>query len=128
MAKIAALIMARNLNAFLFVKHHQYLDDINATDFGLSNYKLNSTDSLCSNVKKRIDKIAGHIVSSEPTPFKDDEEIKTVVCSILKLSYEFVSKCLSQGKAKYTGMAPKYVDHLNDFLPKIGLSLELPNP
>lgn len=91
--RIAGLIMARNLNDFLFQHQYRHVDDINVTDFALTSWRPDPAAKLTSSVKKRIDKIAGHIVASKPAPFKDDQEVSDVVLRLVAQTREFVCAC-----------------------------------
>ena len=123
MAKMTALLMARNLNAFLFVHEYVKDDDINVTDFiNLSSWTPSPSACMSEIVKQRIHKIVGHIVASKPSPFKDDEEIRNTIIPIIEQACNFVRECLAQNIAKYTGEAPYYVRRLNGLLPQIGLA------
>jgi hypothetical protein len=125
LTKIAALIMARNLNDFLFQHQWRYDDDINVTDFGLATWRPDKAAKLSTSVKKRIDKIAGHIVASRPDPFKDDQEVHDIVLPLVTQIRDFVCACRVEQKAEFTGNASKYRKRLDAILAKIGLS-ELP--
>jgi hypothetical protein len=120
--KIAALIMARNLNDFFFMYQYHHNDDINIKDFGLTSWKPDNTARIGPKDKKRIDKIAGHIVASKPEPFRDGHEVKEIVLPLIKQSHQFVSSCLQERKAEYTGNASQYRRRLDGILPKLGLS------
>ena len=119
--KIAGLIMARNLNDFLFQHRYRHDDDINVTDFGLTSWRPDRAAKLTSSVKKRIDKIAGHIVASKPAPFKDDQKVSDAVLPLVAQTREFLCACRAEQKAEYTGHASKYRSRLDGILPKIGL-------
>ena len=56
MAKMSALIMARNLHMFFFIHRYDKDDDINVTDFSLFGWKPSSTARLSKNVYERINK------------------------------------------------------------------------
>ncbi len=120
--KMAALIMARNLNDFFFVYQYHCSDDINVKDFGLTSWIANNTARIGSKDKKRIDKIAGHVVASKPHPFKDDHEVKAIVLPLIRQSHEFISCCLQEKMAGYTGNASRYRLRLDGILPSLGLS------
>jgi len=122
MAKMAALIMARNLHAFLFVPNYSKTDDINVTDFNLSNWQPSSQAHLSPNVYERIHKIVGHIVASKPNPFKDDKDVNGKLIPLIEQACDFVRQCRAQGKAEYTGTAKYYVRRLNGLLSKFGLA------
>ena len=127
MAKMSALIMVRNLDAFLFLDKHDRADDISVTDFTLSDWEVSSNAALTSGERRRIHKIAGHIVASEPRPFKDNDTIWQKILLIIEEARDFVRNCLAEEKAKYTGKAPYYVRRLNGLLRQIGLR-QLPEP
>jgi hypothetical protein len=119
--KIAALIMARNLSDFFFQHQYRYYDDINVTDFALTTWRPDNTAKLTPSVKRRIDKIAGHIVASKPAPFKEDQEVSDFVLPLVAQAREFVRACRAEQKAEYTGHASKYRRKLDGILPQIGL-------
>ena len=121
MAKMSGLIMARNLNAFLYCHGHDKNDDINVTDFNLSAWQPSPKARLEKEVIKRIHKIVGHIVASKPNPFKDEREVRNIILPIIREACEFIRKCLAQEKAKYTGKASYYVPRLNGSLAELEL-------
>ena len=127
MAKMSALIMARNLDAFSFVHKHDRSDDINVTDFALFGWVAPPTVALTQTERTRINKIVGHIVASKPDPFKDGDAIWKKIPPIIEEACTFVRECLRQKKAAYTCKAPFYVRRLNGTLRQIGLP-QLPNP
>jgi hypothetical protein len=126
--KIAALIMARNLNDFLFETKYSKDDDINVADYGLAwspdiNAKLSWTPPGAKVLgdKNRIDKIVGHVVASKMTVFGDDNEVRKLVIPLIKETFGFICAALGEGKAKYTGLAPAYCRRLNKLLPHFSL-------
>jgi hypothetical protein len=127
MAKMSALIMARNLDAFLFLNKHDKADDINVTDFTLSEWKASPDAALTREERTRTNKIVGHIVASEPRPFRDNDKIWQKIPLIVEEACNFVRQCLAQKKATYTGNARYYVRRINGLLRQIGLP-QLPKP
>ncbi len=121
MAKMSALIMARNLDAFLFLRKYLKEDDINVTDFALSGWKPSGKAALSQAERERINKIVGHIVASKPVPFKDDDKIWKKILLIVEEACNFVRQFLAQKKARYSGKAPYYVRRLNGLLRQLGL-------
>jgi hypothetical protein len=118
-AKIAGLMMARNLDDFFFKRPNpkkQHPDDIFLADFTLV-WKPSSA-GLSAATNRRISKIAGHIVAWKLPVFTDDEAIK-VIRPILEVAVDFVRSCVAHGDAKYTGHAKFYVRRLNGILKKL---------
>lgn len=137
LAKVAGLIMARNLDDFFFKQQrdcaiaiqkgktpnpqasYKQLDDIFVSDFALS-WVAPSTAMIPQPEYQRINKLAGHVVAIPPKPFKDD-----AACQILKplilVAVDFVRASLTGGNAVYTGKATYYVPRLNGTLAKLGL-------
>ena len=124
MAKMAGLIMARNLNDFLFfVPDKPKEDDINVLDFCIDNWHPSPKAKLRPDTKNRINKIACHIVAHRQDVFMDDEKTKEFMLPLIKECCSFVQQCLAENKAEYTGNASKYVCQLNGILVKLELPL-----
>lgn len=68
--KIAALIMARNLNDFFLEYQHRHQDDINVTDFALTSWRPDKTAKLTPSVTKLIDDIGGILLRATRPPSK----------------------------------------------------------
>jgi hypothetical protein len=123
--KICGLIMARNINDFLFNLRkttRPYDDDIFAADFNLSNWIPDQNNRLTKPIKDRINKIAGHIVSKDPKHFGDLKTIEPIIIPLICEGCYFANKCFEQSKAKYTGNARKYQEYLNKALCVLDLS------
>jgi hypothetical protein len=119
---IAALIMARNINDFLYCKgpkNHQ--DDIDFVDFQISAWTPDAQSKLSEDDRNRISKIVGHIVSSDPVHFGGPQTIKKVVVPLLLEGCAFVRQCRDLSRAGYTGRAKEYQNYLNDALHGLGL-------
>jgi len=123
--KLAALIMARNLDAFFFQLSYSHDDDINYTDFGLSSWTPDTSAKLTKSVRKRINKVVGHVVSSKPDPFKNPDEVDKIVLPLICQASEFVRACLQDDVAKYTGKSGECRRRLNGILKRLGIA-ELP--
>jgi len=124
--KFTAIMMARNFDEFLFGTNHSHDDDIHVSDFNLSGWEPKLEAKLDKEMKDRISKCAGHIVSSKPPPFKDNEIKKLVIPLIIQFiiqSVEFVQQCIKSDQAKYTGKAKKYVKESNALLRKLDIPL-----
>jgi hypothetical protein len=121
--KFTAIMMARNFDEFLFGTNHSHDDDIHVSDFNLSGWEPKLEAKLDKEMKDRISKCAGHIVSSKPPPFKNDKETKNLVIPLIIESSEFVRQCIESGQAKYTGKAKKYVKESNALLRKLDIPL-----
>lgn len=120
--KVAGLMMARNLNDFFFVvKEHRHSDDIDVSDFLLVAWQPNSSAKLNKVVKTRINKIAGHIVASEPIPFKKDQEVCDIIRPLVETAHQFILACLKEAKAEYTRKAADYRRRLDGILPLLSL-------
>ncbi|OGV74924.1 MAG: hypothetical protein A3K19_09095 [Lentisphaerae bacterium RIFOXYB12_FULL_65_16] len=123
--KVAALIMARNLNAFLFQNDYRYDDDIHVGDFGLQSWAPSKNVELTKVPQKCISKVVGHVVARTPQGSLPNADVKRLVVPLIRESCEFIDRCVSTGTAAYTGAATGtrgYVARLNSLLPEIGVS------
>jgi hypothetical protein len=120
--KIAALIMARNINDFLYCKGpRDHADDIDFDDFRISNWRPDAQSQLLLDHRKRIHKIVGHIVAADPVHFGGPQTIRKVVVPLLREGCEFIRQCRDQSIAQYTGRAMEYEDYLNHALHRLRL-------
>ena len=121
--KISALIMVRNLNAFLYHTDYGHCDDIHSGDFGLTCWAPAANAALGKRLKERINKLVGHVVTSRPDPFKDDQEVSDVALPLIHESCEFIRHCRKVGGVGYRGAAKGYVLQLNSLLPMLGFTV-----
>lgn len=129
-AKIVGLIMARNLHDFLFEARtkNSHSDDIFANEFQLQHVPDNQA-KLSSDDKKRINKIAGHIVQEDPGHFDRNADVLKVLVPLIDEGAKFVNKCLNEGKAVLpTSRASKYAQETNRRLPNLGIRPPTANP
>ena len=123
-AKIAGLIMARNLDEFLSNRSGRYDDDIRLSHFGSSwvapiNFRIKDAD------RKRINKLVGHIVSSQPGVYRDKAAID-LIKPIVHAAVDFVKRCGTDGIADYKGKANAYALEINNLLTKLRMPVSLP--
>jgi hypothetical protein len=122
--KIAALIMARNLNDFLFASGKP--NDLSSSHYGLiwrPRRRLKNPKTkirLTQGDRNRISQIAGHIVSKKPLSFSNDT-VLSLVLPLVEESVHFVNACRNERKARYHGKAREYVARANVCLKELGL-------
>jgi len=119
--KAAALIMARNLNAFFYHTDYAHIDDIHVGDFSLVKWTPDKSAALDKRQKMRINKLVGHVVTSRPDPFKSDQEVRDLAVPLIRQSRDFIEQCTTTQAAQYVGRAKRYARILNSLLPSLGL-------
>ena len=129
-AAIPALIMARNLDDFFFPEESavncrnkmepgkKYADGVFLSDF-FPSWSTDGKARLSPDDRKRINKIAGHIVGVEQQHFGRD--VPKLVMPLLTEGCEFLRQCRRQEKARDTGYARKYRKQLQEMLEKLGI-------
>lgn len=108
-ARMAGLMMARNLFEFFSTKTREKDDDVRVTDFKLKSWKPKGT--LTRDDVDRLHKVVGHIVCEDPNPFTQDEFVR-IVQSQLEDTCKFIDAVQTEGAATLTGNAAKYLSIL----------------
>lgn len=119
---ITALIMARNINDFLFPPpkpKYKHDDDIFVVDFALQ-WKPR-VGKIPDEDRERINKIAGHIVADEPKHFSSMREMTRIVRPLISEGRDFVHHCRVESKVSDTGYSKKYLAELNTALHGLGI-------
>ena len=123
--KVAAFIMARNLNSFFYYNDYRYDDDIHVGDFDLPNWTSDKSAQLTKGAQKCISKVAGHVVARTPSGSLSNQDVTDLLVPLIRVCGEFIHQCISTGTASYTKAAKSYVPRLNSLLPQVGV-VEIP--
>ena len=118
--KATALLMARNLNEFLFLGHKE-ATDARASDFDLGGWCPSAEAELTSDTIGRINTLFGHVVRAKPEPFRDRRQVRRMVAPLIREGCCFVCQCRATNQARYHGNARKYVEQLNPMLKDLGI-------
>jgi hypothetical protein len=119
--KITAMIMARNLNEFLFNSSYRYDDDIHVIDFNINSWSPDNNAELTTD-SRTLSKIVGHVVAKKTNPLSNPD-IPKMVRLLIKESCEFIDKAIANRAAKYTGASHAYLKRLNSLLPLLPIKI-----